>query len=248
MTVVVALTGMLAIALHQTYVRHSRFVDWQEQVVRAHDAYRVASSLLSADFREAVPAEDDVVLLAPDSISVRAPTGFGIVCATLTSPAVIAIARVMGRMPEASGDSLMVYATTGWRTLHVVGTDTPGQRGVSCGGRTPEAQLQLPTGGTADVPVGAPVRVFRRHIYHLVANGGETWLGRTTTSGTEPLVGPLLRGGLRFRLLDADGLDESVPADVAGVEFRMILPGRSSFTATTATADTVVSVFQVRNR
>jgi prepilin-type N-terminal cleavage/methylation domain-containing protein len=248
LTVVMTVTTLLAVGLHQAYVRHGRFMAWQRQVSHAHDAFRVAGSLLSTDLREAVPSQGDIALLGPDSLSVRSPTGLGFACAVVEPSSVLGIDRVTGRMPEEPADSLLVYATSGWRAVGVVGQDRPGQRGISCGGQDPQVQLRLPNGGADDVPIGAPIRSFRRHVYHLVSNAGEPWLARTDAAGTQPLVGPLSPGGLTVRLLDADGLVESRLDLVEGVEVRMVMSGRATPGGLPASADTVVTVLQVRNR
>jgi len=248
MLVVLVVGTILALALHQAYVQHSRFLGWQERVVGANDAFRVAGALLSADLREAVPRSGDLTLSASDRLVVRAPTGLAFVCATLSSPPSLGLTRVLGRLPEQTGDSIMVYATTGWRVSAVVARDTPGQNGLSCGGRAPEAQLRLPSGGTTSVPVGAPVRVFRRHTYHTVTNAGAPWLARTDAAGTEPLVGPLGPSGLRFRLLSETGAQTAVDSLVAGVELRLVLPSRAIPGTPVVPGDTATTVFQVRNR
>lgn len=248
MSVVVAVAGLLALALHQVYVQHRRFGDWQQRVVSAHDAFRVAGALLSADLREAVPAEGDLTLVTPERISVRSPLGLGFVCAVQASSARIGIKGLMGRMPQQTGDSILVFATTGWRAVALVATETPGSGGLTCGGQAPEAQVRLGAGLAADVPVGAPVRVFRRHAYHVVANGADSWLGRTDAAGTEALVGPLAANGLRFRLLDEAGAETTQTSLVAGVEVRLTLPSRVIPGANSVPGDTAITVLQVRNR
>lgn len=248
LSVVVAVAGILVVALQQVYMQHRRFADWQQRLVGAHDSYRVTSALLAADLREAVPSLGDLTLVAADRISVRSPVGFGLVCAVQTANARIGINRLVGRMPQVTGDSILVYATTGWRVAAVVAIETPGTGSMSCGGRVPDAQFRVATGGAADVPVGGPIRAFRRHAYHLTTNGGQPWLARTDAAGTEPLVGPVAGGGLRFRLLDEDGAETANLSLVAGVEFRVILPSRVIPGAATVPADTALSVMQVRNR
>lgn len=246
--VVVVVAGFLAASLHQLYVQHSRFIDWQERVVGANDAFRVAGAILAADLREAVPAAGDVVLPSADRLVVRAPVGLAFVCAVSTSPARVGLERVAGRMPEHAADSLLVYSTTGWRVLGGTVRETPGQGGLACSGGLPEEQLRLPAGATASVPIGAPVRAFQRHTYRTVQNGGAPWLARADATTTEPLVGPLASSGVRFRLLDEAGAQTAVDSLVAGVEFMLVLPSRALPGVPVIPADTAITVFQVRNR
>lgn len=243
LTVVVVLAGLLAVGLHQVHQNHRELVAWQSQLTATHDIFRVANSLLSADLREAVPANGDLLLPEADSLIVRAPVGLAFVCATRTNPALIALDHVQGRPPDSVGDSILLYARSGWGATRVEGVDRPGQRGMECalGATTPEAQIRLPSGRADDVPVGAPVRMFRRHTYHVVRNSNESWLARTTADGTEPLVGPLGPGGIRFSILDGNGTETTELDAATGLEFRMIL-------WTSTTPDTVTTLLQVNTR
>lgn len=243
LTVVVVLAGLLAVGLHQVHQNHRGLVAWQSRVTATHDIFRVSNSLLSADLREAVPASGDLLLPEPDSLIVRAPVGLAFVCASSTNPALIALNHVEGRAPTSVGDSILLYTRTGWGAIRVEGVDTPGQRGIECaiGATEPEAQIRLPSGRADDVPVGAPVRMFRRHTYHVVRNRDESWLARTTADGTEPLVGPLGPGGIRFTLLDGSGSETTELDAATGLELRMIL-------WTSTTPDTVTTLLEVSNR
>ncbi len=250
LTVAVTLIGLVAVGLHQAYLQQRLFVSWQADGVRAHDAYRVAGSMISADLREAAPAQGDLSLPKADSLLLRAPIGLAFVCDRITSTAVLGLYEVAGAMPQSTADSMLVYATTGWRAAGFVATQTPGSGALVCdvGPATPSAQIRLSPGAADNVPIGAPVRAFRRHGYHLVTNEGAPWLARTTAAGTEPLVGPLMPGGLRFRLLNASGgVETSLPL-VGGVEMRMILPRRVDMRTSAIRADTVVTLLHLRNR
>ena len=121
-------------------------------------------------------------------------------------------------------------------------------RTLDCGGRRPELAYSLPRGNADSIPVGAPVRTFRRHTYHLGGNGGALWLARTDAAGTEMLVGPLLGQGLRFRLMDAAGLPTDRPDEATGLEVRLIFPLTAVLAGGSASADTITLVLQGRNR
>jgi len=181
-------------------------------------------------------------------MAVRAPSGFAFVCDVRTNPPVLALSRALGRMPSSDRDSILVYAAGSWRAAGFVSEDRPGQRGMECvvGGATPDFQVRVQSGGTDDVAVGAPVRVFERRIYHRVRSVDGWWLAQTDAAGTEPLFGPLTNDGVRFRYVDAAGADTANPTDAAGIEIRLVARGRGDFGA--ALQDTVVMLFQGRNR
>lgn len=232
----IVLTG-----LYQLYLNQQRLTDWQLEAVTAHDAYRVASSLLARDLREAVPTDGDLLLPAGDSIIVRAPVGLAWVCASTSSPPVLGVTRASGSLPASVGDSVLVFAGQTWKTARVADVETPGRRGISCayGSSTPELQVRLDDDLGGEVAVGAPVRQFRRHAYHTTRVGRELWLARTTPDGTEPLVGPI--GSLGFGLTTSDGSATAVMDQAAAVTFTMVLDSGPA-------SDTLRSLFRLRNR
>jgi prepilin-type N-terminal cleavage/methylation domain-containing protein len=247
----VAVLGSLVIgALYQAHVQQTRFSVWENQVVRDHDAFRVAESVLAGDLREVVAAAGDVEQHTPDSLSVRAPVGFGLVCSVRANPASIGVTRSQGRMWSDPADSLLVYTSGGWRTVEPTGEQTSIPASLYCpfGTPLPDHLYRLDRGAADSVPVGAPVRVFRRRTYHVGTNRGEPWLARTDADGTQMLVGPIAAGGLRFRLLDEKGLQTSVLADVTGIETQLVLPLTPITAGSSATADTLLVAFQGRNR
>lgn len=247
--VVLVLGSLVALALNTAQLNYRRIATWSGAVIRDHDAFRVAVSLLSADLREAVYSEGDVVLHADDSLSVRAPMGFSLVCSVRDNPAAIGIQRSEGLTWSAPGDSLLLYTTSGWTAVEPDGTVSGNLRQLACAdGSLPDQAYRLPRGSTDAVPVGAPVRVFRRHTYHTGLNQNRPWLARTDRNGTEFLVGPLLAGTLRFRLVDAAGGATARVSDATGVEAEFALPLTPVPGQHSATADTFTFVLQGRNR
>jgi len=245
--VVVVISGFIAVALHQAHLQHRRFNSWQESRASAHDAMRVASSLLAGDLREAVPSDGDIALEDSDSLRVRSPGGFGFVCAVDEGLDRLGLNRFVGATPSDAGDSVLVYASTGWRLTGVVNSPTPS---LACahGSASPTIELEVSASDAADVPVGAPARVVRSRTYHVTAHRGESWFARSSVDGTEPLVGPLGTDGLQFRLLDDAGEETAALADVQSVEVRLIVLSRRSPDVTSRRADTLVALFQSRNR
>ncbi len=247
--VVTVILSLVMMGLNGLYVRQSRFGLWGQRVTASHDAFRVANAVLAAELREARPGDGDVVLASADSIVLRSPVGFAVVCGLRTSPAVLGLNRTMGRMP-ASGDSLLVHADTGWVMMAPTATETPGARSVTCahGGTLPTVQYRFPNRAVDAVSVGAPIRVFQRHAYHALSDVTGLWLGRTDPDGTEKLVGPLAPGGIRFRFLDADGAATADPVRAVAVELRLIMPLVASTRPGAASLDTLTAAFGGRNR
>lgn len=247
MVIVVMIAGFLSVALHQAHVQHRRFNGWQESRASAHDAMRVASSLLAGDLREAVPGSGDIALEASDSLRVRSPAGFGFVCAVDEASDRIGLNRFVGSTPADAGDSVLVYASTGWRLTGVVDAPAPS---LSCahGTVSPAVELEVVESNAENVPVGAPVRVIRSQTYHVTSHQGEAWFARSGAGGTEPLIGPLGVDGLQFRLLDDAGQETSTLADVSSVEVQLIVLSRWLADPSARQADTLTAVFQSRNR
>lgn len=247
--VVLVVIGIVTAALQRANVQQRRLALWSSSEVLGHDAVRVAGSLLGMELREAVASAGDLVLHADDSLSVRAPQGFGVACSVRTQPASVGVSRVTGLAWQGGADSLLLFTTSGWAALHPARQlANPGPQ-LDCLNPVgaPQTAYDLANGSTDDVPVGAPVRFFRRHTYHLGDNDGEPWLARTDAQGTEMLVGPLAADGLRFRLLDADGLVTNVSAAARGIELRLIVRATPVPGGPEATADTFAVVLWSRN-
>lgn len=242
------LLGFVLAGLHQAHLQQRRFTEWQQRIADAHDGYRVANAVFAAEFREAVIGDGDVTLFKPDSLAVRSPQGFGIVCAVRSSPPVFALSHATGVMPSLNGDSVLVHMDAGWRAMAVVASPRPGTLGLFCpfGTSRPDYLVRIEAGLADSISVGAPVRVYRPHRYHLLEESGRTWLARTDQQGTEALVGPLTADGLRFRLIDATGGEASAPADAVATELQLVF-GRVGVTRAEV-RDTLVMLFQGRNR
>ncbi len=250
MLVAIVLGSLIVGALYGVDVQYRRYSVWQNTATEAHDAYRVAQSILSAELREAVPSDGDVELPGEDSLLVRTPVGFAVVCAVKASPAGISLAWSIGRMPATSTDSILLYTQTRWKALTVEREVRPGQGGLDCpypGRTTPDHTYRLASGQADSVPAGAPVRAFVHQVFHGVMDGGELWLARTDATGTQLLAGPMAPGGIRFRFLDAAGAPTAVLSNVKAVELRLIFPTMPRSSGPGAALDTLTTLFQGRN-
>lgn len=247
--VVLVIASLVAVALHRAQLQYRRVALWSSAVIQDHDAFRVTTSLLAADLRESVYAQGDVVLHADDSLSVRAPLGFALVCSVRQNPASVGVSLGEGLPWEDPGDSLLVYTPARWISLVPTGILRNPPRTLDCGtlGRRPDLAYSLSRGEADSIPVGAPIRVYRRHTYHVGINEGQPWLARTDASGTEMLVGPLAREGLRFRLLDNAG-SPTGPTTATALEARLVLPLTPVQVGASSQADTFTFVIHGRNR
>jgi len=239
--------SIVLLGLHRVYLQQRQISGWQRDMAVANDVFRIVGSVLSDDLREAIAGEGDVVLGATDSIRVRSPIGFGYVCYALESGDLVGIEGRTGSLPNAPGDSLHIYATSGWRRSSVVGSLPVNSGPTRCevSQARPEALLKLRSGGVDDVPVGAPIRSFRSTSYHVSTFDGQPWFSRSDASGTEAIAGPISPRGLRFRALDSGGDETAVPADIVAIEVSVVVPRPAT---RGAIADTMTMVFQGRNR
>jgi prepilin-type N-terminal cleavage/methylation domain-containing protein len=247
LVLVVLVAGFIAVALYQVHAQHRRFNGWQQSRASSHDAMRVTSSMLAGDLRETVPGAGDIALVNADSLRVRSPAGFGFVCAVDADAGRIGLNRFVGGVPVDSGDSVLVYASTGWRLAGVIDTPSPS---LSCahGSVSPQIELELSPASTENVPVGAPMRVFRSQSYHVVSYDGQPWLVRSSVAGTEAIVGPLGVDGLRFRLLDELSNETTTLSDVQAVEIRLVVSSVELSALGARRSDTLTALFQTRNR
>ena len=67
---------------------------------------------------------------------------------------------------------------------------------------------------------GSPVLGFETVRYALYQRAGDTdwYIGLTTASGTQPLIGPVLPNGVAFAYYDSTGAVTALPARVARVD------------------------------
>lgn len=247
--VVLVIASLVAVALHRAQLQYRRVALWSSAVIQDHDAFRVTTSLLAADLRESLYAQGDVVLHADDSLSARAPLGFALVCSVRRNPASVGVSLTEGLPWGDPVDSLLVFTPTRWRSLVPTGVlrNPPSTLDCVTSGRPPDLAYSLARGEADSIPVGAPIRVYRRHTYHLGTNEGQPWLARTDAFGTEMLVGPLAPGGLRFRLLDDAG-GPTGSATATAVEARLVLPLTPVRVGASSQADTFTLVIHGRNR
>ena len=224
--VVVVLGGLMVLAIYQILITNSRTYAVNNAQIQGQQSLRAGMEVLFGELREISANEGDLVAMGPDSVTIRTPRSFGLVCAidyTATPPRVTAF-RIG---PEVkAGDSIFIFADNVpdralddvWLTRVVQSVDTT----TTCAG-APGQELRVAnlasTGDT--VRLGAPLRTFVQYTYGLITWGGQDYLGRriSTAGSPDPLVGPLVpKRGVTFRYLDSVGAVTTTATDVAQIE------------------------------
>ncbi len=246
--VVITLGTLIAAALYQVMRFQQRIYREQRATVERHDALRLASSVLAFDLMEASGREGDFAALGTDSIAIRSPVGFAVVCAVDSSNKYLGLFDVSGRVNTAVGDSLLVYHPNGWLIRAIQDVNPQGASSLTCPyGAGPSIEMTLRVdGAVTGVPVGAPVRAFRRHTYRLEQDSGSWWLARDDGTASEILAGPFSGdgSGLAFAYFDADGQSTTDPTGVARVDLTLVaVSGNIS-----AERDTLTSSIRPRNQ
>jgi prepilin-type N-terminal cleavage/methylation domain-containing protein len=253
--VVVVLGGLLVLAIYQILLTNSRTYAVNNAQIQGQQALRAGMDVLFGELREISAQEDDIVGMGLDSITIRTPRAFGLVCATdySSNPPRVTAYRV-GPVVQA-GDSIHIFADNMpdrarddvWLTRSVQSVDST----VTCGG-APAQRLAVPnlasTGDT--VRLGAPLRAFVTYTYGLITWGGEEYLGRRiSTSGTpDPLVGPLIpKRGVTFRYLDSVGAVTTVDTLVAQIEVTLRYQSAIRNVRNQLVRDSLVSRVYLRN-
>jgi len=224
--VVVVLGGFIVLAIYQVLITNSRTYAVNNAQIQGQQTLRAGLDVLFGELREISSDEGDIVAMASDSITIRTPRAFGLVCATDYSTSPATVTALKAGPPILSGDSIFIFADNNverqsddvWLTRRVQNSDTT----ATCAAGSAQTLTISNLTSTSDtVRLGAPVRAFEIYSYGLYEIDGDHYLGRRLTSAgsPDPLVGPLIpHRGLAFRYLDAVGSVTSVPTEVAQIE------------------------------
>ena len=224
--ILITLGTVISMALYRVLVVQQRFYRQQGAVNTTQDALRLAWSVLAADLLEANAGEGDFGFIAPESVEVRSPVGFAIVCDKDNAERTLGLFHVQGRVSDAAGDSLLIYDPAGWLVRKVSIDNPTGGQPLSCpyaGGPSLEKRIRV-DGSLDGVRVGSPLRAFHRYTYKLEQDGNSWWLARSDGSTTETLVGPFSGdgSGLVFSYFDSLGRTTTNAADVARVDLTLV--------------------------
>jgi hypothetical protein len=223
---VVVLGGFIVLATYQVLITNSRTYAINNAQIQGQQSLRAGLDVLFGELREISSHQSDILAMAADSVTIRTPRAFALVCGTdyTTSPPEVTAVRV-GPFIHA-GDSVFILADNEinrasddvWLTRRVRTSDTT----TTCGTFPAQTLAITDLGITGDtVREGAPVRAFETYSYGLYQIDGDSYLGRrkSTASSPDPLVGPLVPGrGVTFRYLDSIGTVTTSRTDVAQIE------------------------------
>lgn len=180
---------------------------------------------------------NDIVYADADSLQLRAFRGTYTVCDKVATTGVVLTLRPLVSTRPISADSGLVYSEGPggtikddyWQPVSVTGVKT-----AACpdGTRGWEAAVSPLTAIFGEIPLGAPVRVFRRASYWLEAEDGDWRLKTNALDGGVTMVGgPLAPASdpadsvLRFRYYDDEGNETTVLSDIARIDLETRVEG-----------------------
>lgn len=232
--------GILGTALARLMIGNSRFVSRQEAQLEARQTARAAMNSVVAELR--MVSDGGLVAAAPDSVTVRIPYAFGVLCrnqyAVLAPPdsALYADAVLAGlayRQPSGSYTFNTAVTVTG-TTASTADCDTDSIRVVPGGIRITLSQLNL-------APPGTIFYLFQRITYRFAASTalpGRRALWRRIGATNEEILSPFATTA-RFAFLVGSRLtvQTTPPAtldSIQGLELRLV--GESDAAPSGATA------------
>jgi type II secretory pathway pseudopilin PulG len=259
LTVSLALLGLLVALLLNTLAAHQRIFRNFSQRFLVSEQLRQGKLALATDIRGIAVGADTLRLLSDTAFEFFATIGSSVVCGVAGQivtlvPENIASGLLLTDLPfpPDTGDLVAAYIrrdsvarTRRWVRFRVsaVTTSPASSACPATTGFTGTSDASKPSfrisiiGATADIPVGAPLRILRRGRYSVYRSSeGEWYLGYKrcaalggACSTVQPVSGPYLPysagtgGGLRFRYLDAHGapVPSTRPLDVASIEITL---------------------------
>jgi prepilin-type N-terminal cleavage/methylation domain-containing protein len=217
------------------------------------NSLRAAADILFGELRDLSTADNDIVAIGSDSITVRAAGAFGVVCATNYGATALTILSVAGTF--AADDSVALLADNDPMAnsddVFVSGRISAVANTTCANGDS--AQVMRINGVTLGSPPdsileGSPVREFSHYTYGIVKSGDEYFFRRTKAGTTVILAGPLDGAtGLRFEYEDSSGSSTSSVSSVALI--RIVLKTASAATDRLGNPvnDSIVVEVQARN-
>jgi prepilin-type N-terminal cleavage/methylation domain-containing protein len=239
--IMVSLTIMLLVmgAVYKMVVSNQRLARGQAERMNLQSNVRIGSLMVLSDLRElntvtgGSDAENDILAMAPASITYRGMRGTASICEAPTATQVrVSRSSFSGfRDPQVGRDSLYVFidgnpdteTDDAWLPAQITGVST----GTACPGLIGPA-ITLTTPNTAPLvglATGTPVRFFEVMELSLFQVDGKSWLGARSVSAGEavqPVLGPLTDGnGFLLTYLNAAGAVTADRKAVKSIEVRL---------------------------
>jgi prepilin-type N-terminal cleavage/methylation domain-containing protein len=247
--VALALSAALVAALYEVLRFQQRLHREERATISRHDALRLAAAMLGKDLMEARGVDGDLRVLLSDSLAVRSPVGFAVVCSVDSAAGILGLFDLAGRVSASDGDSALIYHPDGWvvRSIEAVNPVDGGSLACPYGSSGPQIEATVRVDASvAGVPVGAPLRTFHWYTYRLVEDGGTWWLARDDGTSVEILAGPLAGqgSGLAFAYFDSAGQPTTDPARIARVDVVLV----AEDPAAPDVRDTLTAAMRLRNQ
>jgi prepilin-type N-terminal cleavage/methylation domain-containing protein len=239
--IMISLTLMLIAmgAVYKLILSSQRLSRSQAERMSLQSNVRVGSLMVLSDLRElntvlgGTAAENDILAIAPTSITYRGMRGSGYICQAPTATQVrIGRSTFSGfRDPEATRDGLYVFidgnpdteTDDAWIPVAITAVSTA----TACPGAI-GAGITLTTANTAalvGLSTGTPVRFYEVMELKLHQADGKSWLGaRSISAGqaVQPVLGPLTDDtGFLLTYLNAAGAVTTDPTAVKSIQITL---------------------------
>lgn len=285
LTISLALLGLLVTLLLNTLAAHQKVFRNFRQRVLVSEQLREGQLALATDIRSSAVGTDTLRMLSDSAFELFSMIGTSVTCSVAGQvislvPEELSSGIVLTSLPfpPDTGDLLTAYAKPDsiigvrrW-VLFRVSAVTTAAASSACPATTGFTRAEDQTrpafrisviGSTADLSVGAPVRILRRGRYSLYRSSeGQWFLGYkrcnaigNSCSTVQPVSGPYLPysaatgGGLRFRYLDTVGspVPSTRPLDVASIEITIRSEVNASGQVAGRMVDSAIFVVTPRN-
>lgn len=243
--IAMVVTAILGGALLGFMLAQSRFLSYQDALKDARSSSRAGLNILQSDLRM-VETEGGVIAASSDSVKVRSPYGWGVICSADADSVVASIMPVDAFMLTTTQ-----YAGYGWRGIggsytYVDGTGTPDitttvhancvAEGITfpSGGRS-----MVVTPGDSNATSGDPIFLHQVITYRLdnsTALPGRTALFRNIDSAgtnvSQEVVTPFdATSRFRFYLVGSSTAQDAVPGTLDSLRgLELVLNGASQVT------------------
>ena len=280
--VAMVLLAIVVTGLYRALMTNQRVYQQQTQVIGLQQNMRAAAAILPQELREVDASDSDITAMTATSLSIRAHRWTGVMCAPPPtglgaglglqivngSAMIVRVQPFFGRSITTARDSMFIRyegddgtrKDDSWVIARPTAVATAG---IVCPG-APVVAGQLVTlnmnfQGKLNFPTsivnGDPVIGFEPVTYSLYqpTAGGDWYVGLTTASGQQPLIGPVLSNGLSFAYYDSTGAVTALRTRVARVDITLRgqtaqqIRARSGSNSLVRMVDSVVTSVALRN-
>ncbi|HEY6223704.1 MAG TPA: prepilin-type N-terminal cleavage/methylation domain-containing protein [Gemmatimonadales bacterium] len=279
--IAMVLLAIVVAGLYRALMTNQRVYQQQTQVIGLQQNMRAAAAILPQELRELDATGGDIYAMTATSLTIRANRWTALMClppATgllgLIGPQQINGATMIirgqlffGRGINLATDSMFIRyeGDDGTRKDdgYVLAKPTLTAAAVcpltSGGGAGTLVTMNLDFRGNINFPTsivsGDPVHGFEPVTYSLYqpTTGGDWYVGLTTSSGQQPLIGPVLANGLSFAYYDSTGVVTALPTRVARVDITLraqtaqLIRAQSGSNSLVRMVDSVLTSVALRN-